>query len=136
MEDHNRQEHEPQTGPGKQHAGHGHAAGDAVLQAVSARLKKCLRTDDTVARYAGDEFVVILNNVGEEAHALEVARRLLREIERPVVYEEALIHVSASIGVRMFSHGESVTAEVLIIEADEAMYRAKQAGKGRAIVYG
>ena len=113
---------------------YGHAAGDAVLQIVSTRMRQCLRSDDTVARYAGDEFVVVLNNVGERAHAHEVARRLLLEIEQPIVHEGREVRVSASIGVRVFSHGDEVTAEALIVEADQAMYRAKQAGKGQVVL--
>ena len=114
---------------------HGHAAGDRVLKVVSERMRQSLRGDDTVARYAGDEFVVVLNNVGEEGHALDVASRLLAEIERPIDYDGRNIQVSASIGVRVFSHGEDVSAEMLILQADEAMYRAKQQGKGRALLF-
>jgi diguanylate cyclase (GGDEF)-like protein len=109
---------------------YGHAAGDEVLRVSGARMKEAVRGDDTVARYGGDEFLVILNIIGSHAHAAQVARRIINAIEQPVVFEGSSIQISASIGIKMFSGDDEVTRETLIIFADEAMYEAKNNGKG------
>lgn len=110
---------------------YGHAAGDEVLRVVGKRMQDTVRSDDTVARYAGDEFVVILNLIGNRAHAALVAGRVIEAIERPIEFDGQLIHVSASIGITIFSPKDDVTREALIVLADEAMYQAKNNGKGR-----
>lgn len=114
---------------------HGHAAGDEVLCVVGARMKEAVRGDDTVARYGGDEFLVILNIIGSHVHAAQVAHRIIKAIEQNIEFEGESIQISASIGIKMFSGDEEVTRETLIIFADEAMYEAKNNGKGRYAFY-
>ncbi len=114
---------------------YGHAAGDEVLRVVGQRMRHTVRGDDTVARYAGDEYLVILNLVGSMEHAAQVARRLIEVMEQPILFEGSSILISASIGIKMFTGHDELTRETLIIFADEAMYEAKNQGKGRYMFY-
>lgn len=121
---------------------HGHDAGDLLLVEVAVRLKACVREADTVARFGGDEFVVILSDLGPDeaaarAHAQAVADKILLALSAPyrLTVERAagttkLIEhqCSASIGVVVF-RGEAGTEEERLKEADGAMYLAKQAGR-------
>jgi diguanylate cyclase (GGDEF)-like protein len=112
---------------------HGHAAGDLVLAEVAERLRAAVRSDDIVARVGGDEFVVVSVGVTEdELHA--VADRLVHELARPVVGADGTLPVTASIGVGRADLDHVTTTDdvdALVQLADEAMYRAKQAGKNR-----
>ncbi|NII10168.1 diguanylate cyclase [Oleiagrimonas sp. C23AA] len=101
----------------------GHAAGDALLKAVAARLRESVRASDTVARVGGDEFVVLLSGVGVDAHA--VAEVLHAAMDKPFVIDGHALKITASIGVAT-QHGDHVDAERLLSEADEAMYRIKR----------
>lgn len=110
----------------------GHQAGDRLLVEIARRLKACLRETDTVARYGGDEFVLVLNNYYEAAAIARLLDRVLAEIAQPVDVgidgnvQELL--VTCSIGVSLYpSDGESATN--LIKSADAAMYLAKEQGK-------
>ncbi|GBD17034.1 Response regulator PleD [bacterium HR26] len=112
----------------------GHLFGDAVLQQVANRLAQHTRPDDLVARYAGDEFAVVLVDVGLP-EAYEVAERLRRAVARePVVHEDVAVNLTISIGLAVYpDHGR--TPDELIRVADEAMYRAKRrGGNGIALV--
>jgi diguanylate cyclase (GGDEF)-like protein len=95
----------------------GHAAGDVVLREVAARLTGALRAQDTVARIGGDEFAAVLPDTDTDG-AVRAARRIIKEL-----------HVGASIGIAVFPH-DGATAEELLAHADQAMYRAKEAGGG------
>ena len=113
----------------------GHAAGDALLQEMAGRLSTCVRPGDTVARLGGDEFMVVMSDLGSEDDAAALARKLLDAIERPVTAEGHAMNVSASLGVSMFPRdGES--AATLFKNADVAMYRAKELGRGGFQFYG
>lgn len=105
----------------------GHLFGDAVLQQVADRLAQHTRPDDLVARYAGDEFAVVVVDV-RLSEALEVAERLRRAVARePVVHEDVAVNLTISIGLAIYpDHGK--TPDELIRVADEAMYRAKRRG--------
>jgi diguanylate cyclase (GGDEF)-like protein/PAS domain S-box-containing protein len=105
----------------------GHAAGDRLLVEVAARLRSCVRAEDTVARLGGDEFAILV----ESGEAEQVTERVLDELARPVLVEERLIVPSASIGI---AHSSGAgTPETIMLHADAAMYAAKAAGKGRAL---
>jgi diguanylate cyclase (GGDEF)-like protein/PAS domain S-box-containing protein len=106
----------------------GHAAGDELLQAVAGRLKGRLRESDTVARLGGDEFAVVLENMGDGQDAGSVAQDILDILSEPLALSGREIPVAASIGIAVCppSGGES-----LLKDADAAMYRAKQQGRGR-----
>jgi diguanylate cyclase (GGDEF)-like protein len=107
----------------------GHAAGDDLLIALSARLEHVVRGSDTVARLGGDEFVVLCE-VESEAEACAVAERIADAWERPIpVAAGGEIFVSASIGITLTQRPQS--AETMLREADAAMYRAKDGGRGR-----
>jgi diguanylate cyclase (GGDEF)-like protein/PAS domain S-box-containing protein len=110
----------------------GHDAGDAVLRAVAGRLQEVVRKTDSVFRLAGDEFTVLLEGVtGTFCDARQVANKIVAELGRPVVIEGASASVGASVGVAVFTPGGTASAEDLIKEADQQMYAAKRAGKGK-----
>ncbi|HVE47025.1 MAG TPA: EAL domain-containing protein [Acidimicrobiales bacterium] len=112
----------------------GHDVGDELLAAVAQRLNECLRPGDTLARYGGDEFTVLLERLRSDADATEVAERLLRSMSEPFVLQEREVFVSASIGVSFTKAPMSDDGDPLR-EADLAMYRAKERGKGRWEVF-
>ncbi len=108
----------------------GHKAGDAVLVETAKRLKVCLRKGDTVARYGGDEFTMLINNVSGKLDATRVAERVLRKINEPIVAVRKKVKVGASIGIAMSTNLHE-RPEDLIRDADLAMYRAKHQGKNQ-----
>jgi len=115
----------------------GHAAGDELISAVGHALSHRLRTSDTVGRLGGDEFAVILPHASEE-DALLVARGVLEVIRDSVAVEaeKGPRRTTASIGVALFpSSDESIDAEELLVEADIAMYDAKEAGRDRLAIF-
>ncbi len=106
----------------------GHLVGDALLKTVAARITECLRTSDLVARFGGDEFMVLLPAANQRSDIEEVAHKLLRAIEVPMEMEGRSISVTPSIGVALYpDHGD--TAATLIKHADTAMYVAKSRGR-------
>ncbi|HUR23547.1 MAG TPA: EAL domain-containing protein [Acidimicrobiales bacterium] len=112
----------------------GHDVGDDLLAAVAQRLNECLRPGDTLARYGGDEFTVLLDRLRSDADATEVAERLLRSLSDPFILQGREVFVSASIGVSFTKHPLTPHSDPLR-EADLAMYRAKERGKGRWQVF-
>ena len=112
----------------------GHAAGDQLLRVVAERLSDAVRGDDVVARFGGDEFVVLCPNVSSRSEAKAVADRLLRELRDPIEVLDRQIRVTASVGV-LVSDPRDHDAEALIRDADVAMYQAKSAGKARAAIF-
>lgn len=107
---------------------HGHDAGDAVLVAVSSRLKSAVREYDTVARLGGDEFAILLDTLDDVGEAETVARRVLSSLAPPVRVAEQELAITASMGISVFP-GEGEGADELLRSADRAMYRAKRAGR-------
>ena len=105
----------------------GHAAGDEFLQAVAARLRGCVRRTDTVARWAGDEFALLLNPVLGRRDAARVARKILRVMRRPFNLHGRRAATSASIGGCMLEGCAS--PETLLAKADRAMYAVKNLGR-------
>jgi diguanylate cyclase (GGDEF)-like protein/PAS domain S-box-containing protein len=105
----------------------GHNVGDHVLQTISKRLLNGVRNGDTVARWGGDEFAIILNDIASEKDIVPIAQFLLDAIAQPVIYEEQELSVSGSIGISLFpSDGED--AQTLLKKADIAMYHIKAQG--------
>ena len=105
---------------------HGHAVGDAVLRFAATTLRKAVRRADTVARFGGDEIVVLLPDVPTPSHATMVARKMLERVRVPQTYGDVVLAVTMSVGVSLLRPAED--ADSLVKRADEAMYRAKQLG--------
>jgi diguanylate cyclase (GGDEF)-like protein len=112
----------------------GHAAGDAVLRRVAKQLAAALRPADTVARIGGDEFVVLAPEVDSQLHAVDIANRILNELNRRPGSAESGEPVAASVGISVSFNGGG-TAEALLREADTAMYQAKLLGRGRCEIF-
>ena len=112
----------------------GHERGDELLAAVSQRLQGCVRPGDTLARFGGDEFTVLLEKLRSDADGIDVAERLLKALADPFTLSGHRVTVSASIGV---SFAKSPFSEGLdpLREADQAMYRAKERGDNRWEVF-
>ena len=111
----------------------GHDAGDRLLQAVADRLVLAMRTTDTVARLAGDEFAVLLEGVETVDDLERPAAALVKALGAPFVLGDSEMRVSASVGVALWAPGSA--ADELLSNADIAMYQAKAAGKGRYVVF-
>ena len=112
----------------------GHDAGDHVLVEVADRLRGCLRVGDELARIGGDEFTVLLRNVGDPASALQVADRLMGSFQHPFHVRGEDVTLGLSVGVALARR--DMTAEALIAAADAALYEVKRAGGGRAHIAG
>lgn len=107
----------------------GHAVGDQALQLVARRLESIVRDSDTVSRYGGDEFVVLLTEISQPADAAVIAEKIGAALSSPCSVGEHALHLSASIGVSIYPEdGEDGAA--LIRRADTAMYRSKRRSKG------
>jgi diguanylate cyclase (GGDEF)-like protein/PAS domain S-box-containing protein len=124
----------------------GHVAGDKVLMTVSTRLSECVRGVDcvgrdescTIARFGGDEFVILLDDLRDPEDSVRVAERLLAEVARPLIFDGQEIISTASIGIATASGGSSAappTAKDLIRDADMAMYCAKARGKNQCATF-
>jgi diguanylate cyclase (GGDEF)-like protein/PAS domain S-box-containing protein len=114
---------------------YGHLTGDRVLVEVAARIRHCVRDCDVVARLAGDEFTVLLTGNGADKHAIaDIAQVILQTLSQPMRIDGKVIQLSASIGVLVPEPSATPSSEVLLKAADDAMYRAKQAGKGRFVM--
>jgi diguanylate cyclase (GGDEF)-like protein/PAS domain S-box-containing protein len=108
----------------------GHAAGDHVLVAVADRLRAAIRPSDTAARFGGDEFAILLEQVEDAEAAIEVAERVLEALQAPVEHDSSQLVVRASIGIALAGLGGGSSADELIRNADVAMYISKRDGKG------
>jgi diguanylate cyclase (GGDEF)-like protein/PAS domain S-box-containing protein len=114
----------------------GHAAGDHVLQEVARRLRIAVRPTDTVARFGGDEFAVLLESVNDSAQAADAAARILHALEIPLEIDGKQVFPRASIGICLVDReNESPEAAELLRNADVAMYMAKRDSKGSYRVF-
>jgi diguanylate cyclase (GGDEF)-like protein/PAS domain S-box-containing protein len=111
----------------------GHQVGDELLAAAAPRIKQALRSSDTVARFGGDEFGILLEDIASEHDAIETAERIAAIFARPFVLSGSEHFVTTSIGIALAHGGER--ADDLIRDADAAMYRAKERGRARYEVF-
>ena len=108
---------------------HGHEEGDELLRQFGSRIAEAVRRTDTVARLAGDEFVVILENLAHLGDAEDKAQSLLASLRQPYALKNATVSVGASVGVALHLPGDAADLEAWLARADQAMYVAKRSGK-------
>ena len=108
---------------------YGHDIGDKVLQIVAARLQICVRDEDTVSRVGGDEFLCLLMEVNEDANVANIAESMIGKISEACELNDVKLIVKPSIGIAIYPR-DGTTAEVLLKNADAAMYKAKQDSEG------
>lgn len=113
---------------------YGHLTGDALLQQVADRIRNGVRKSDTVCRYGGDEFLILMVGALKQDSILTVAKKLTKAIEQPFSVGEYKVNISCSIGIAVFPQ-DAESRESLLVAADAAMYRAKQQGKGHVVFY-
>ena len=112
----------------------GHIIGDQLLRDVARRLQGCLRATDVVARFGGDEFIILADEIQAPQDATDLGTRILVQLKTPFTFGSQEVSVAASIGIALAST-DNHTAEELLRDADTAMYRAKALGKNRVEVF-
>ena len=114
---------------------HGHATGDQVLRIVAQRLRGSIRASDTVARYAGDEFTIVLRHIVKNDDVSRVAEKIVQTMEAPIFLDDGIeLQVTVSMGLSFFPD-DAGDAETLLKHADEAMYSAKRLGRNNFHIY-
>jgi diguanylate cyclase (GGDEF)-like protein/PAS domain S-box-containing protein len=115
----------------------GHAAGDEVLREVGVRLLRCVRPMDTVARFGGDEYAVLLEDIQRLDQVAEIADRTFDALDEAIVLDDKEVFIRASIGIALLDGEDAMTsaADELLRNADVAMYRAKRDGKGHYRIF-
>jgi diguanylate cyclase (GGDEF)-like protein len=116
---------------------YGHAAGDQVLREAASRMRGCLRGGDLVVRLGGDEFLMILQVAADDAanQARQIAERTLQALAAPIHWESQQLQIGCSIGGALWPQHDADLEQVMEL-ADQALYRAKQTGRGRVMLHG
>ena len=112
----------------------GHDVGDIVLIEIASRLQKSLRAVDTVARLAGDEFLIIVEDIDSKESVAQIAKVLLEKLSMPITVNKTDLYVTASIGISIYPD-HTKDSKVLVKHADQAMYKAKNIGKNNFVFY-
>ncbi|MDR3369557.1 PAS domain S-box protein [Rhodoferax sp.] len=110
---------------------YGHQAGDHLLITLAQRMRLALRESDTLSRLGGDEFAAVIVDLDRESDCDALLQRLLQAANQPVMFGDAILQVSASVGITFFPQAKELSPDQLLRQADLAMYRAKQSGKNR-----
>jgi len=108
---------------------YGHDVGDALIRGFARRLGECIRNTDTAARLGGDEFAVILEELEDTAVGKRVAEKIVGAMREEFVIGERRLAVSTSVGVSFYKGTEEIPADVIVKQADQALYEAKAAGR-------
>lgn len=114
---------------------YGHDNGDLLLKYLSNKMKQILRSADSIGRFGGDEFVIILPELKTEHDANIMLNRILDTVSQPIFLNNITMKVSASIGVTFYDHNDYLDADQLLRQADQAMYQAKLLGKNRFHIF-
>ena len=112
----------------------GHAMGDELLKQAAQRMLDCVRESDTVGRYAGDEFILLLGEVQNLNYAANIANKILSQLEKGFKLGSEVAHISASIGITVYPN-DGTDIETLLGNADQALYAAKRQGRNRYRFY-
>ncbi|MEG5023291.1 EAL domain-containing protein [Microcoleus sp. AT8-B5] len=112
----------------------GHPVGDLLLQSVSRRLTNCLRLGDSMARWGGDEFTVLLYNINTPEEATKICQLIIQSLSSPFDFEGLELYIKASLGIALAPY-DGEDAETLLKNADAAMYKAKQKGRNNYQFY-
>ena len=112
----------------------GHHKGDLILKATAERLRAALRKGDTIARFGGDEFVLILPDLETIEDAIQIAQKIVDSFCKPFLIDTHQLVVTTSIGIAVYPN-DGTDDDILLRNADIAMYEAKQAGRNRYQLY-
>jgi diguanylate cyclase (GGDEF)-like protein len=107
----------------------GHDVGDELLRVVAARLNTCVRSEDTIARQGGDEFVIVLSEISNPQNAATVAEKIIATMRRPIFIQGRELKITSSIGIAFYPVQGTDDAVALMKKADIAMYAVKEAGR-------
>ncbi len=111
---------------------YGHAAGDQVLQQVARILVAETRKNDVIVRYGGDEFVLILKGLVNPNRMRDIANRIIARLQEPIAYGNSLCRISGSIGMAVSTRYDTPDPEIMLKDADQALYRSKSEGRARS----
>src|SRR5438132_6882661 len=112
----------------------GHSIGDSLLKAVAERIRRCVREGDTVARFGGDEFTLLIPRIEQVEDAAKIAQKILETLKIPFIVGERELFVTTSIGISVYPN-DGADPETLLRNADTAMYRAKDSGRDNYQLY-